>query len=207
METDCKEKYNLKKDIEKTYGVKVKGGWDERELHFLHSALAEAADLAGGIKNLQDIFLDGMAANGHSTTQITFDNRAGGSIPAGCGGGYACWDYNNDRIVLSDHIFTPEYQYAQDRFRPKELGLKFNLVAGIEVTMIHEMSHVFADARPNAVSIYEWRVPNLPNENNAEERMANTIAFYAVSGMYDWPGKPNNFDFVRDIDRLWQATP
>lgn len=58
--------------------------------------------------------------------------------------------------------------------------------------MVHEFIHVFADARPSAVSIYKY------SGLGSEEDMANTVAVHIVSQGANWPGHKAQTQFSID---------
>ncbi|MDQ3005568.1 MAG: RHS repeat-associated core domain-containing protein [Chloroflexota bacterium] len=205
----CDEDVNGKciptiKSLESQYDIKLTGGWNQNELLILNDALSKLAAHVGGADNLNDVFHDALDAHNIDADRLIFDKPKQENCP---GNAQACWLHDQGTISLSDAAFSAQYQTRPGAFRPAELGLKGNIEASIQVTIVHEIGHVFADARPASVIVYRWRVPNPGKKDNAEERMANTIAFYVISGMENWPGKPDHFDFVRDITALWQATP
>lgn len=164
------------------------------------SYLDKLSNYAGGTVNVNDIFIDALRANGSDANRIVFHNLLGMQGPDHCGNNaYACWNTKDETIYLSDYIFQKPYQ--DSRTRPKELGLQGNTNLGVEVTIGHEIDHVFSDARPVVAPEYYLRF------FGGEEDMANTFAFYITTGKYDWPGRAGYFDFVREISPFWSATP
>ncbi len=204
----------LKYDIESKYKVEIKGGWDEDELIFLSDVLTKLSINAGGADNLNDVFLDGMQAHGSTADRLTLENTLGNAPPCS-NGGFACWN-NSDTILLSDFIFTREYQ--RDHSLNFLTGSNRTLDSAIQFTIIHEIAHVFADARPESVRNYQWSVKDNPlafyrtgcgryPRSCFEENMVSSIALYVVTS-----GAPNKryqsqLNFVLRTSYYWQASP
>jgi hypothetical protein len=85
---------------------------------------------------------------------------------------------------------------------------------GVQQTIVHEISHVFADARPAIVSLYAAFVDNptilyAPHGNCIdnciyEENMASVIAKYIVTGNLQ---TPDQLKFVLQTQHYWHAWP
>lgn len=186
--------------LESKYKVKLKGHWDEDELLLLGSSLAKTANYLGGAGVLNELF--SLAANwwDKDATTITLRNVSGTTYTPGSTAG-AAWCGNNgdgncspNTIVYADGIFDPAYQTSGTGFqRPTN----FSLAERVQVSMVHEFVHVFADARPGAKSIYGFR------GLGSEEDMANTVAVHIVSQGAAWPGHEALRQFSIDAIRFF----
>jgi len=203
---DCSDITTLLiKNLESKYDAKLVGGWSKDELLLLSKALNKAAKYAGGAENLNDVFLDGMQANGYSGDTLIFNNTGGNDSPCS-NGGYACWDGDDGTILLSDFIFKPEYQNVLQQ-RP-------DTALGVQQTIIHEVAHVFADARPAMVGLYSGFVDNptifYTNMKGCEgpclyeENMATLIGKYVITGNIN---TPDQLEFVLQTQHYWEAWP
>ena len=191
-------------DLESTYAIDLVGGWDVNELTILSNALSLAATNAGGVDNLNDIFLDGVRA-GTWGDKLIINNTPGNTSPCSSGG-FACWDTDENTIFLSDYIFTDAYQKTRQH--------RSNTPLGAAETIVHEVVHVFADARPSMVGLFVgfldnptpfWKtMTNCTDLCLYEENMAALLARYIVTGKVS---SPNQFDYVTSIQHYWYAWP
>jgi RHS repeat-associated protein len=199
----------LTKNLESKYDISLVGGWDRKELLLLSQTLDNLAEYAGGAENLNDIFLDGLRSHPNNKgNKLIFNNVGEGASDPPCNnGGYACWDGESGTILVSDYIFSSDYQFNRQG--------KLDTSAGAQETFVHEISHVFADARPAMVGLYGGFVDNptsihhqpttdCMNECIYEENMATTIARYIITGNIK---APDQLQFVLQTQHYWQAWP
>jgi RHS repeat-associated protein len=200
-------------EIESVYDVDIKGNPGLGILLNLQKTLNNYAETAGGVENLNDIFNDAMRANNFSGKIGIAFVPGNGSMPwerdqnghpfMGNGFHTAAWcdqesemcDGFSGNIILSENVFTENYQFRQTAYdRQSIIGRDLNLA--IQITMAHEMSHVLVDARPNILGLY----------NGGEEAMANTIANYVITGGSTL--SPSESAFITNIQSqgLWNST-
>jgi RHS repeat-associated protein len=191
--------------LEKTYNINIKGSWDYSEIMVLNSSLEKMAELAGGTSNLQDVFHDALENNESSVDKITFFNGTKEEGIAQCGTERACWNRDTGTIVMSDYHFKEEYQkstlHIPGQYLPQDLEVY------VQKSILHEMSHVFTDARPASTTVYGWQVDNSAAfGNSAYESSANAIALYILTGG-NYYGFQDQMNFVDAIRPLWNITP
>ena len=197
-------KNSIKSDLESKYEIKIRGGWNEDELLLLGEALDKTAAYAGGAENLNDVILDGIDPK-YKGYKLVFKNVGGGEHDPPCGNAYACFDPKSDTILVSDYIFTAEYQRDRQKQSSRSLG--------VQISFIHEIVHVFTKARPAMVGLYGGFVdnpntihhqpgPDCMNECIHEENMATTIAKYVVTGNIT---TPDQLQFVLQTQHYWHS--
>lgn len=196
--------------LEKNYNINIEGSWNIDELNILANALDAAAYHAGGISNLNDVFHDALENRGSSADQITFFNGTKDQGTAECGKGFAptsnaCWNWKTGTIVMSDFHFSKAYQ--QNRQIPG-INLANNLDLYFQKTILHEMSHVFTDARPISSWIYQSYVENeTAYGRSAYESMANASAYYILTGGGNSAMSPEQMNWANLVQGLWRSTP
>jgi hypothetical protein len=208
---------DLRDSIEEVYAVEIEGNWSYNELLLMNSVLNLYADYLGGVDHLNALTREALVShglfdrykiglhrfpgNGKSGSVILGDN--GHYAASWCGGSKwgMCWGAQGD-IVFSDNIFTKDYQ---DLMQNRQ-GFNLSPNQGAMVTMAHELTHVFADARPGAVSSYGKLFSGRPGKTSDVENMANVMALYLVTGGASWANTKNNalWVFPSAFQQYWQ---
>ena len=183
----------IKRELEKTYKIKIEGSWNQKESINLRDALFKLEKYLGGRDKLNNLIT--AAARNRDATTIsilkvpTTTYKTGDPARAAWCNGNTKGNCEANRIVYADGMFDTSYQRSGTSFlKPR----KFSPEERIQHSMVHEFIHAFADVRPNAVSEYASRGLGI------EEDMANTVAVYVVSGGAPWVGHDNETKFSAD---------
>ena len=210
-ECEKEEIFEITIILKTKYSIDINGGWTVEQLKMLRSVLSNYSHYLGGIDKLNGILEK--AASNLGIDKIGFTRVAGsGSIgnKNGSNGTYsAAWcnvkntkcSGNFGNIVLSDNVFTPDYQKIMS-FRKI---LKLNYSQGMQMTVAHELSHVFLSVNTDILNEFGVSFPNRPtNPQSNDENLANVLAAYIVTGGISWPGNDDLFDFVKAKSGQWK---
>ena len=216
----------LRDNLIQLYGIDITGEWTALEMEWLLQALADAADFVGGAEQLTSVFQDALTNKGSSAGQLTFRRISEEEINQGWSSG-AGWDPGSGTIFLGPSVFAPDnYRNRSIDTRPPSLGL-FNREGSVQVSILHEIGHVFIDARPSVVGQYsqerEWGTrdpadnyvrpysegpydgrPTFPGHSNPFEDLATSLAIFIATDGASYPKYQFQMDFVANNQDNWR---
>lgn len=148
-------------ELETLYNVEISGSWQLHELKILAQALDETAQFLGGSEVLWALFADARRIESISAEKLTIRRI---NI------GRASYWRSDDvfEIRFGDDAFDEDcYKDVPRQSRPYTLGLR-DPGTSAKISIIHELMHVFIDARPDMLEQYRvernWGIYGTPVE-------------------------------------------